>query len=130
MTVQSAAFSFEHWMTARWAEHLRRQLATAVPPLADALKTRLQTATVVHPDEILLGRVQFGSRVTVFGIEEEEEQSFQIVSADESESGPGLLDARAPLAQALLGAREGDVVTVKMSNGANCQYEVTHILLP
>lgn len=119
------------WITQRWHDHLIQVRDTTVDEKTkEELSNRLAGAVVVSPDDILEGRVQFGSQVTVFAIEEEEEQSFQIVSRDESFSGPGLLDQSSPLAQALFGAVEGQVVSVVLENRSNCQYEVTHIRLP
>ncbi|SMF28461.1 transcription elongation factor GreA [Alteromonadaceae bacterium Bs31] len=121
---------YENWITARWRDCLIQASEAIKQEQRDQLATRIAMATVVETDEIMESRVQFGSRVTVFGIEEEEEQSFQIVSRDESVSGHGLLDQGSPLAQALFGAREGDVVRVLLANGSNSDYEVTHIRKP
>lgn len=121
---------YSTWMTARWRDTLLAKLATADDATSQRIKTRLASAVIVEPDDILEGRVQFGSLVTVFSIEEEEEQSFQIVSRDESIEGRNLLDESSPLAQALFGACEGEVVRVILENGSNCDYEVTHIRVP
>jgi transcription elongation factor GreA len=125
---------FARWITLRWREDLLRQVkqaeANADAALVAEIEQRLRGAVVVAPEDMMEGRVQFGSRVTVFSLEEEEEQSFQIVSSDEATAGPQLLDQRSPLAQALIGAREGQVVRVILGNGSNCDYEVTHIRLP
>ncbi len=121
---------FNNWITAHWRDCLLEQCLNAEPVLEAQIKTRLASAVVVEPDDILDGRVQFGSVVTVFSIDEEEEQTFQIVSRDESFSGRGLLDESSPLAQSIFGAREGEVVLVKLGNGSNCNYEITHIRVP
>ena len=123
-------YRYNNWMTARWRDSLRDQAKLADPNTTAAIEQQLATAIVVAPEDILEGRVQFGSLVTVFSVDEEEEQSFQIVSREESISQRNLLDASTPLAQALFGAREGDVVTVTLANGSNCDYEVTHIRVP
>lgn len=124
------ASRYDNWITARWRASLLHSLAQLDESGAAALKQRLAAATVVENEDIMGGRVQFGSLVTVFSVDEEEEQSFQIVSRDESYSGRGLLDQSSPLAQALFGAREGQVVSVVLANGSNCDYEVTHINIP
>ncbi|TVZ38818.1 transcription elongation factor GreA [Alteromonadaceae bacterium 2753L.S.0a.02] len=121
---------YENWITAHWRDVLTAQLASLDTSAANELTTRIAAATIVENEDIMGGRVQFGSLVTVFSVDEEEEQSFQIVSRDESLSGRGLLDQSSPLAQALFGAREGDVVDVRLPNGSNCAYEVTHVNVP
>jgi transcription elongation GreA/GreB family factor len=52
--------------------------------------------------------VAFGSRVTI--ARAGREQSFRIVGEDEADPPRGLVNFRAPLADAILGARVGDVV--------------------
>lgn len=122
------------WVTVKWRDALRLQAAQAERAgdvsKAQKIHARLHSAVVVAHEDLLPGRVQFGSWVTIFSIEEEEEQSFEIVSADQSLSGRDLMDQSSPLAQALLGAREGQVVRVTLPSGANCEYEVTHIRIP
>jgi transcription elongation GreA/GreB family factor len=120
--------TLEHWITAHWRDHLLQMAHNH--PNADDIRHRLATAVVVAPDDILPGRVQFGALITVFSLEEEEEQTFQIVSRDQAQIGCGLLDQSSPLAQAILGAREGEVVNVVLANGSQCPYEITHIRTP
>jgi transcription elongation GreA/GreB family factor len=55
--------------------------------------------------------VAFGSRVTI--ARNGKRQSFRIVGEDEADPRGGLLSWRAPLAQAILGARVGDVVEME-----------------
>lgn len=123
----------DNWLTSRWARRLNQQLESARTQgnthVADHLQNRLRNTVVVEFDDLMPGRVQFGTRVTVFSLDEEEEQSFQIVSDDEAQTAPGLIGSSAPLAQVLLGAIEGDVVRVILPNGSNSDYEVTHIHL-
>ena len=54
------------------------------------------------------GAVGFGSAVTIR--RNGREQNFRIVGVDEADAGRGLISFRAPLAQALLGSRPGDIV--------------------
>lgn len=129
----STQHRFADWVTRRWFEVLKRRKEQAKlagdEDLARLLEERCKRAVVVEMEDIIPSRVQFGTFVTVFGIEEEEERSFQIVSADEADIGRELLSALSPLAQALYGAREGDEVRVVTGPGAESTYEVTHIVL-
>lgn len=54
------------------------------------------------------GTVAFGSTVTIR--RKGREQTFKIVGVDEADAGKGLISFRSPLAQAILGARPGDIV--------------------
>jgi transcription elongation GreA/GreB family factor len=54
------------------------------------------------------GTVGFGSTVTIR--RKGREQKFRIVGDDEADAAQGLISFRAPLAQAVLGARAGEIV--------------------
>ena len=52
--------------------------------------------------------VSFGSTVTIQ--RKDRTQTFRIVGVDEADASKGLISYRAPLAQAVLGAKPGDIV--------------------
>lgn len=65
--------------------------------------------------------VAFGSRVTVARrvapAYERKTQSFHIVGEDEADPSRGAVSFRSPLAQALIGARKGDIVEMERPPG-------------
>jgi transcription elongation GreA/GreB family factor len=67
---------------------------------------RKSTAEVVQPSTD--GTVAFGSTVTIS--RKGRTQTFRIVGVDEADAAKGLISFRSPLAQAILGARPGDIV--------------------
>ena len=67
---------------------------------------RKSTAEVVAPSTD--GTVAFGSTVTIQ--RKGRTQNFRIVGVDEADAAKGLISFRSPLAQAILGARPGDVI--------------------
>lgn len=83
------------------------------------LTQRIEMMTVVDPVEqakIANGRVFFGCTVTVEN-EEGEENVFSIVGVDEYDPGRGYVSWISPIGKALLGSREGDVVTFRTPGG-------------
>jgi len=70
---------------------------------------RKGTAEIVHPSSD--GTVAFGSTVTI--IRKGRTQTFRIVGVDEADAAHGLISFRSPLAQAILGARPGDIVDAR-----------------
>jgi transcription elongation GreA/GreB family factor len=54
------------------------------------------------------GRVAFGSTVTIE--RKGRTQTFRIVGVDEADASKGLISFRSPMAQAILGARTGDII--------------------
>lgn len=67
---------------------------------------RKSTAEVVQPSTD--GTVAFGSTVTI--TRKGRTQTFRIVGVDEADAARGLISFRSPMAQAILGARPGDIV--------------------
>lgn len=67
---------------------------------------RKGTAEVVTPTTD--GTVAFGSTVTIE--RKGRQQTFRIVGVDEADASKSLISFRAPLAQAVLGTRPGDIV--------------------
>lgn len=67
---------------------------------------RKLTAELVQPASD--GTVAFGSTVTIK--RKGRTQTFRLVGVDEADAAKGLISFRAPLAQAVIGAREGDIV--------------------
>lgn len=67
---------------------------------------RKASAEVVQPSAD--DSVSFGSTVTIR--RKDRTQTFRIVGVDEADASKGLISYRAPLAQAVLGARPGEIV--------------------
>jgi transcription elongation GreA/GreB family factor len=67
---------------------------------------RKASAEVVQPSTD--NTVAFGSTVTIR--RKDRTQTFRIVGVDEADASKGLISYRAPLAQAVLGAKPGDII--------------------
>jgi transcription elongation factor GreB len=83
------------------------------------LTKRLENATIVDPvdqQKIANGRVLFGCTVTVEN-EAGEEKVFSIVGADEFDAARGCVSWTSPVGRALLGSKEGDLVTFATPGG-------------
>jgi transcription elongation factor GreB len=83
------------------------------------LTQRIEMMTIVDPVEQAKnanGRVFFGCTVTVEN-EVGEENVFSIVGVDEYDPGRGYVSWISPIGKALLGSREGDVVTFQTPGG-------------
>jgi transcription elongation factor GreB len=82
------------------------------------LSKRLDTLQVVSPGEAPAepDRVFFGARVEVEDADGER-KCYRLVGPDEAEPGEGSISYRAPLGQALLKKRLGDVVVVRRPKG-------------
>jgi transcription elongation GreA/GreB family factor len=81
---------------------------------------RKLTAEVVQPSSD--GTVAFGSTVTIE--RKGRKQTFRIVGVDEADAAKGLISFRSPMAQAVLGARAGDVTE---AHEPLCEIEILSI---
>lgn len=82
------------------------------------LRERLRGARVVEAGEGEDGVVAFGSTVTVRDEASGREATYTIVGAAEASARDGRLSIESPVAEALIGAREGDAVTVQTPGGS------------
>jgi transcription elongation factor GreB len=80
------------------------------------LSERMDALTVVDPKPHPGGRAFFGAWVTVED-GDGEERTYRLVGPDEFDVEQRLISVEAPLGRALLGKREGDVVTVQRPAG-------------
>jgi transcription elongation factor GreB len=80
------------------------------------LTTRLQEVTVVEVQPRSDGRVYFGAWVEIAD-DDGHERRYRIVGADETDAQAGLISIDSPVARALLGRGEGDVVEVSLPAG-------------
>ena len=81
------------------------------------LKKRLGELSMVNFDKIPEGKVSFGSEVTLFDLEKEEEVVYKLVMSEEADVSKGLISTTSPIGKALMGKEEGDEVTVQTPGG-------------
>src|ERR671933_2997707 len=90
------------------------------------VQRRLRNAKVVDPAGAEAGSVDLGTRVTLRTVGKDEERTFKIVGANESDPGSGKLSHSSPVGRAVLKRRVGDKVTVATPRGAT-EYEIVNI---
>lgn len=72
------------------------------------------------------GRVVFGATVHLTNVDSDEETRYQLVGEDEADIKSGLLSIGSPIARALVGKEEGDIVDVNTPGGTRT-YEITQV---
>lgn len=72
------------------------------------------------------GKVVFGATVELVNVETDEERVYQIVGDLEADIGSGLISISSPIARALIGREEGEVVVVQ-APGGNTEYEIVSV---
>ncbi len=92
------------------------------------LEHKLSLAQVIDIKSIPeAGKVVFGATVILEDLDHETEVSYKIVGQDESDISKGLLAYNTPIARALIGSEEGDIVEIE-TPGGNKNYEIVEIL--
>ena len=90
------------------------------------VQRRLRSAKVVDTTGVEADSVDLGTRVTLRMVGKDEERTFQIVGANESDPGSGKLSHASPVGRAVLKRRVGDKVTVATPRGAT-EYEIVNV---
>jgi transcription elongation factor GreA len=72
------------------------------------------------------GKIIFGSTVELFDDNTGKEIVYKIVGEDEADIGSGLISYTSPIARALIGQNEGDVITFAAPDGEK-QFEVIEV---
>lgn len=87
----------------------------------------LKNAEVVLEDEVNAETISVGCKVKVLDMEYDEEMDFQIVGSTEASSLQGKISNESPVGKALIGAKEGQIVDVELTDGDVMQYKVLKI---
>ena len=93
------------------------------------LQNMIKTAQVIDEDAQQAGAVQLYDRVTLYLPEDEEEMVIQVVSTVRTNPAAGLISLESPLGKAVLGAKAGQTVTVRVSDSYSYDAEIRAIEL-
>ncbi|MTI91183.1 MAG: transcription elongation factor GreA [Pseudomonas stutzeri] len=107
--------------------HAAREQQGMVEARIRDIEGRLQNAQVIDIASIApTGKVIFGTTVDIANAETDEQVTYQIVGDDEADIKQGKLSVSSPIARALIGKEEGDVVAVKTPSGL-IEYEIVEV---
>lgn len=81
------------------------------------LEDKLSRADIIDISKLSGNTVKFGATVTLLDEDTEEEVKYQIVGDFEADVKAGRISINSPIARALIGKREGDVVQVTTPGG-------------
>lgn len=91
------------------------------------INSKLANLHVVDPETTRSDQVAFGATVSIENVATEENYQYQIVGPDEANLQEGRISFQSPIAQALIGKREGDVVKITIPKG-QIEVEITGVL--
>ncbi len=91
------------------------------------IESKLAGAQVIDVTTIAkTGRVIFGTTVDLINVETDESRTYRIVGEDEADVKKNLISVGSPIARALIGKEEGDVVVVR-APGGDIEYEIDQV---
>ena len=104
--------------------HAAREQQGFIEGRIATLDEALAVAEIIEVEKIdAEGKIVFGATIELLNLEREEEVRYQIVGEKEADINLGLLSVTAPIARALIGKEEGDVIEVNAPGGV-VEYEV------
>ena len=91
------------------------------------IEGRLSAAQIIDVTTIpYTGKVFFGTTVEIANVETDETVTYQIVGEDEADLKQGKISVTSPIARALVGKEEGEVVVVQTPSGL-IEYEMIEV---
>ena len=107
--------------------HAAREQQGFIEGRIKQLEAELSHAQVIDVSTLNAGsRIVFGATVQLANTETDEERSYQIVGDLEADIKQGLIAISSPVARALIGKHEGDVVTIEAPGGTH-EYEIVGV---
>jgi transcription elongation factor GreA len=107
--------------------HAAREQQGFIEGRIKEIEARLSNAEIIDVAQLpATGRVVFGATVELSDVDSGTSVSYQIVGEDEADISAGRISVRSPIARALIGKVQGDVVDVS-APGKTRSYEVVSV---
>lgn len=107
--------------------HAAREQQGFIEGRIQEIEGKLSNAQVIDVTKLpQTGKVIFGVTVGLINLETDDEVTYRIVGEDEAEIKAGRISVTSPIARALIGKEEGDVVVVR-TPGGEVEYEISSV---
>lgn len=107
--------------------HAAREQQSFIEGRIKEIEGKLSNAQIIDVASMPnTGKVIFGATVELIDEDSGDEVTYQIVGEDEADIKAGLISVNSPIARALIGKQEGEVVPVKAPGGEK-QYEIAAV---
>ncbi len=126
--VQDIATAREHGDLKENAEyHAAREQQSFLEGRVRNIEGKLSNAVIIDPTTVNAGgKIIFGATVKLLHLEDEAEITYQIVGEDEADIKEGRISVQSPIARAMIGKEDEDVIEVKAPGGI-IEYEILEI---
>lgn len=107
--------------------HAAREQQSFIEGRIQEIESKLSAAQVIDVHTIEnTGKVIFGTTVHLLNVETDERVVYKIVGEDEADIKAGKLSIGSPIARALVGKSEDDVVAIRIPSGT-VEYEIEKV---
>ncbi|UXD89436.1 transcription elongation factor GreA [Thalassolituus hydrocarboniclasticus] len=107
--------------------HAAREQQGFIEGRIQDIEGKLSNAQVIDIKTIPhTGKVLFGTTVRIINVDTDAEVEYRIVGEDEADIKANRISISSPIARALIGKEEGDVVTVQIPSGT-VEYEIDEV---
>lgn len=107
--------------------HAAREQQGFIEGRIQEIEGKLSLSQVIDVTKVTkTGKVIFGVTVELLNLETDEEVCYRIVGEDEADIKAGKISITSPIARALIGKQEGDVVNVR-TPGGDVEYEISSV---
>ncbi|MEP4547645.1 MAG: transcription elongation factor GreA [Saccharospirillum sp.] len=126
--IKAIAEAREHGDLKENAEyHAAREQQGFIEGRIQEIEMKLGNAQVINIHDIPhTGKVIFGTTVTLLNLDTDKGVTYKIVGEDEANVKVNKISVTSPIARALIGKEEGDVVVVK-TPGGDVEYEIEQV---
>ncbi|WP_266097072.1 transcription elongation factor GreA [Marinobacter salinisoli] len=126
--IEAIADAREHGDLKENAEyHAAREQQSFIEGRIQEIEGKLSSAQVIDVTTIEnTGKVIFGTTVHLLNMDTDEQVAYQIVGEDEADIKAGKISISSPIARALVGKSEGDVVAIRVPSGT-VEYEIEEV---
>lgn len=126
--IEAIADAREHGDLKENAEyHAAREQQGFIEGRIQEIEGKLGSSQVIDVTSIEnTGKVIFGTTVKLLNVETDEQVTYQIVGEDEADIKGGKISISSPIARALVGKSEGDVVAIRVPSGT-VEYEIEEV---
>jgi len=107
--------------------HAAREQQGFIEGRIKEIETKLSTAEIIDPSKLPnTGKVVFGAVVELEDQDDAHRVTYQVVGEDEADIRAGRVSVTSPIARAVVGKSEGDVVDVSAPGGIH-SYEIVAV---
>lgn len=126
--IASIAEAREHGDLKENAEyHAAREQQGFIEGRIQEIEGKLSNAQVIDVAKLTrTGKVIFGTTVTLLNLDTDATTRYRIVGEDEADIKSGMISLTSPIARALIGKEEGDIVNVR-TPGGDVEFEISDV---